>query len=288
MKIISLSIIILFLTGCGTGRLRTNISDNSQDVLSNESLARYSATRMKKIKQNVKNISGVSLCHQLKINQGLNVLKKELTKRKNDAVYWNHIGICYLLNNQTSKSLYYLNLANDTSKKNLGRELSMTHNNIGMIYFKNKHYTNAVFHFKKSISLGSHLLTPKYNLAQINLQFGLLNKAKPIFEELHKISSKDLDVINSLATIAMMQKDYPLANSYFAKISERQRKRSDISFNYSLLMYKQNNFVRSKHILSRQNPTQIRSLKKMSSELNKKIDFQLKSSKNRRGVSSDK
>ena len=57
-------------------------------------------------------------------------------------------------------------------------------------------YPEALASFKSANKVSKNFLTPKYNLAQIYLKFGLYKKASPLLRGLLAKESRDIDFIN--------------------------------------------------------------------------------------------
>ena len=140
---------------CANLKLETIIENEKNDVLAGESFLRYSANRIKLVQGKGNLIqTAVTYCHQNKISKGLEILRQNLLKEKENPNYWNHVGTCYYLLNSFAKSKYYLKIA---LAKGINLEIEKTenkstfypaYNNLGLIYLKLRDYDKALLYFK--------------------------------------------------------------------------------------------------------------------------------------------
>jgi tetratricopeptide (TPR) repeat protein len=229
LKTLSLS---LLLVSCAGHKNLQALNNNKLDGLKYESLKRYDIKRLTK-SLNLNN--SLAMCHIGQYNEGLDQLKKALDKNLNNYLYWNEISTCYILQKDYTQARKFLNLAMSTAKTK--HQKSIVLNNIGVIHLENENYEEAKDHFKKSIELSKRSLTPKYNLSQIYLRFGLYRNAKTNLTQLLKINSHDVDFLNSIAYLNLMQKNYKTALLYFDKIAQEYKTRDDVATNLAMTYF---------------------------------------------------
>jgi len=273
MKAMYLLTLFLLITSCSTHRLDTQIEKSDSDILSGESMLRYSDNRLERIEQH-KNplIAAVSLCYQKDYKGGLDKLKKILKGNIENPSYWNHVGTCYYLDDKLEKAEYYFNLALGTAKKQK-RTFSVAENNLGLVQLRLRHYDKALELFKKAEKSG--ILTPKFNKLQLYLQFGQLTKAKELAYKLEDINSKDVDVKVALATIFMLEGNYKRSESYFKQIPKKFLEREDISGSYAMVQYHLGMYEEARLTLQKGQYTQIKTIKNMRKNLKLLIEREL-------------
>ena len=274
MKTMYLLTLFLLITSCSSHRLSTHIEKSDSDLLSGESILRYSENRLERIEQH-KNplIAAVSLCYQKKYSEGLEKLRQYFIVNIENPSYWNHVGTCYYLQDKLEKAEYYFKLAVNISKKQK-RVFAIAYNNLGLIQLRLRHYDNALEFFNKAEISG--LLTPKFNKLQLYLQFGQLSKAKELAFQLENINNKDVDVIVAIATIYMLEGKYQTSEKYFKKIPEKFLDREDISGSFAIVQYHLGKFEEAKLTLQKGQYTQIRIIKNMRKNLKLLIERELK------------
>ncbi|MCO4794958.1 MAG: tetratricopeptide repeat protein [Bacteriovoracaceae bacterium] len=274
MKVMILLSLFFLVTSCSNYRLETQIESAKNDVLSGESMLRYSQSRLERIEQS-KNplIAAVSKCYQENYTEGLTDLKKNLKNNNNNPAYWNHIGTCYYLDNQFAKAEYFFKLSLTTAK-NKKKDFPSALNNLGLVQLKLRHYDSALDYFTKAEKFG--IITPKFNKLQLYLQFGQIEKARTLARKLESINSNDVDVLVALATIHMLDGDYKTSEKYFKNIPKKFLDREDISGNYAIVLFKLKKFEEAKLALQNGQYTQIKSIKNMRKNLEQMIERELK------------
>jgi tetratricopeptide (TPR) repeat protein len=273
MKAMYLLTLFLLITSCSTHRLNTQIEKSDSDLLSGESMLRYSENRLERIEKHKNSlIAAVSLCYQKEYSEGLDKLKQNIKGNIENPSYWNHVGTCYYLEDKLEKAEYYFKLALNTAKKQK-REFAVAENNLGLIQLRLRHYDKALELFKKAEKSG--ILTPRFNKLQLYLQFGQLTKAKELAFQLQNINDKDVDVIVALATIYMLEGKYKTSERYFKRIPEKFLDREDISGSYAIVQYHLGKYEEAKLTLQKGQYTQIRTIKNMRKNLKLLIEREL-------------
>jgi tetratricopeptide (TPR) repeat protein len=235
----------ILVVSCASHKNPQALNSKSLDGLTYESLKRYDIKRLSK---SLKLNNSLAMCHSGQYNEALKQLKKNLDKNLNNYIYWNKISTCYILQKEYTQARKFLNLAMSTAKTK--HQKSIVLNNIGVIHLENKNYEEAKEHFKKSIELSKRSLTPKYNLSQIYLRFGLYENAKINLTQLLKINSKDVDFLNSMAHLNLMQRNYKTALTYLDKIAQEYKTRDDVATNLAMTYFMLELFDNAKKTLT--------------------------------------
>ena len=278
LKALTYLLVIMTAFSCANYKLETRIENEADDVLAGESFLRYSTKRFEII-QSKKNAiqSAVTYCHQNEFKKGLSILRKNLKKEQENPNYWNHLGTCFYLNNQFAKAKYYflISLQKGKRKGHKVSEFLPAYNNLGLVFMKLRSYDNALSNFKLA-DLRGKLLTPKFNMLQLYLKFGQLQKAYELANHLYRKSPKDVDVISSLGTIHILRGEFDVANKYFKKLDPKYLEREDISGHYAIVLYKLGNLEGAKKMLQNGQYTRIKPIKNMRDNLSNIIERELK------------
>lgn len=277
-NIINYLIIVLLSVSCANYKLETSIENESNDVLAGESFLRYSSKRFEIVQSKGNSIqTAVTYCHQGDYTKGLELLKVNLKKEKENPNYWNHLGTCYYLNNQLAKAKYYfqISLEKGIEKGQKNSNFLPAYNNLGLVYLKLRSYEDALTNFKLADAKGK-LLTPKFNMLQLYLMFGQLDKAYQLGSYLYRKSPLDVDIISSLGTIHLLKAEYKVANQYFQKLDKKYLDREDISGHYAIVLYKLGKLEEAKRMLQNGQYTRIKSIKNMRDSLSLIIERELK------------
>ncbi len=228
-NIVLITIYLSILSSCASFNNPREIKSEKHDGLKYESLERYDEVRLS---NNLKLKDPIALCHANKFEDAHNILKEDLDARIKDFKYWNKIATCYIIEKIYTRADYFLDLALSTAKTK--RDKAVVLNNKGVVLLENKRFDEAKDYFKKSIELSKSYLTPRYNLTQIYLKYGILNKAKKQLDLLLRKNATDIDFLNSKAYLELMENDYKDALVYFNLIPAEYRHRDDIATNMAM------------------------------------------------------
>lgn len=271
-----LVILMLIISGCSQYKIETDITSTKEDVLSNESFLRYSTDRIEKAIKTNKALSGVALCHSGDIKGGQELLKKNLETNKNDADYWNQVGTCFYLNHQFVKAEYYYQLSLQKAGK---RKYAPAHNNLGVIYLRQRHFEAAYTQFTKALKINGRFHAPRFNLAHLYLQFGQNEDALQEFLILSRVTPKDPGIQAGLATTYTLMGSLKRALNTFATISRVHLTRPDVATHYALALYLAKDYEKAFLILKNRKPTQIKAIRKTGKRLLKLIEAELENLK---------
>ncbi|MCO4753568.1 MAG: hypothetical protein KC478_03755, partial [Bacteriovoracaceae bacterium] len=111
-------------------------------------------------------------CHKRDYDDAFAIVEKEHDKYRDNPSFWNQVGTCYLLKGERRKALMFYNKALEF-KSNFAPAL----NNIGLMYRKEGQDQKAEVAFSKAVKSANFSKTPRFNLAQLYLDYGLYNDA---------------------------------------------------------------------------------------------------------------
>ena len=266
MKFILTLITLLALVGCASKSRPRKTVEYSLDGLRQESLKRYKIKHLDN--KNLKN-KNLAQCHKGQYNEALTDLKSQIDSKSNKFNYWNQISTCYILKKEYSKAEYFLKLANSFTKSKKHHAIIL--NNFGVINLEKQNYQKAIDYFKAAIDKDKYALTPKYNLSQIFLKFGLYKNSEKILNELLRAENKDIDFLNSYAHLKLMQKKYNLALKTFYQIPTEYHSRDDIATNLAMTYLMMNKRTKAKEIIDnakKQDPHYIEAQEKIILNIN--------------------
>lgn len=273
MKNWSLPLItVLLLTGCSTKFLTSKVGDPSKDSFKEESFLRYTEDRLEKLEKT--SYKGLSLCYQGKIEEGKGILQKELKERKEDPLYWNELGMCSFLEDKYGKADFYFDLSLSKAKKGY---FPPALNNKGMLNLKLRHYEKALDYFKKAVGKRREHQVPLFNMAQVYLQFNLLDQAGPLMEEIHKRNrNKDPDLLFSLGTVYLLKGQTKKAMELYGQIPGDYKNREDVTLVTAISLYEEKKYYEAKEVLESQNFINYVPLKRSAKKLSELIEGEIK------------
>ncbi|OFZ22754.1 MAG: hypothetical protein A2202_00625 [Bdellovibrionales bacterium RIFOXYA1_FULL_36_14] len=271
-------ILAIFFYGCASTVPRPKIDSLDNDLFRNESLTQYSIVNLELVK-NKKNNAAIALCHNKKISEGLDLLKTSFAQQKNHPLYWLHVGTCYYLNDNFDKAKFFYNISLDTASKD-ELQKAFAYNNLGILYLKNNHILEARDYFEKSHKSNPDLITPRYNLGQIYIRYGLLTEALKLLAPLETQNPKSIELLSSLGVIHTLDNNSKQALNYFKRIPEPLRQREDIACAYALALYNLKDYASAKTVLSDRKSLGLKEMNQMASMLMDEIDNELKNIEN--------
>jgi tetratricopeptide (TPR) repeat protein len=202
------------------------------DALLKESLARQEGRTLRDFSDEKDPISAIaSLCYQGNFKNGFEIADKNYNSFKTNPAYWNQIGTCYLLQKDYKKATIFYNRA-----KGLNSNYIPAINNIGVVLQAEGEYQKALFSYVRAVDLKSGSKTPRFNMANIYLKFGLLNKACRIFGSLAGASPADIDIINAQANCYLLEGKYAMAVREYQKIGKDNLTEPSFGLNYSIAL----------------------------------------------------
>jgi len=226
-------IVCLLLVGCATQRLDRKV-DGAHDVLAEESYLRWDEGRLEKLG---KGSPSVVECYKGDASETLEQYKKDYLTKKDEPLYWIHVGNCYFVEEKWSKAEFFYSMAKDETKISQVKAIAL--NNLGLIHFKYEQWEKGKAFLKESISVAPKFRVPRYNLSQLYLQFGLFDKAIGVLTDSVFKGPLDIDVVFSLANAYLFKGDLKTAETYFKQLPKSSMSREDIAATYALYLLRQ-------------------------------------------------
>ena len=205
---------------------------NSSDILTSESLARFEGGKLDVAIDSKDPLSqAIGYCYKRDFDRGLGILKKVYPEFTKNAGYFNMLGTCYFLKVDYIKASLYYNKAID-----LDKNYAPAWNNLAVIFLKEKEDHKAKENFTKAMTLAPFSKTPRFNLAQIHLQYGYVEDAYDIFNGLYSSNSNDPDIIIGLANTYLFKGEVGKAINLFKTLDSSYLKRPDAGLNYAVAL----------------------------------------------------
>lgn len=170
------------------------------------------------------------LCYEKNYEEALALVNAEYERYRENPSFWNQVGSCYLLQGQNRKALLFYNKALEFEK-----DYAPAFNNIGVLYRMNGEDQRAEVAFKSAVSSSAFSKTPRFNLAQLYLSYGLYGLAIENFKVLE--SSGDVEVLAGLGSAFLMAGSSSQATGYFKRIEEKYYRKPFIGINAALAYY---------------------------------------------------
>ena len=263
MKIIAL---LVFIVSCSSSRIERKIEDVTWDTLADETYLRWTDDRLSKLANpNHK----VVKCHQGEVKQALIQFRSSFPLKENDPYYWLHLGNCYFLNDSWIKAEFYYRLFLDENKTQIMKSVAL--NNLGLIYLKYEQWEKAKTYFTQSSQLAPRFKVPKFNLAQLYLQFGYHDKAIEILNSSAFSGHKDVDVYFSLANAHLFKGELEKSKQYFSLIPKEHFSREDIAATYALFLLKLGYNKEAFSIIDRRDRSNVQEVTVISQKIEKEL-----------------
>ena len=189
-----------------------DIGELVQDALSDESLQKIQNGSLDP-KDSLSKV--VLLCYQGKFSEASKFSAQIYDKYKTNPAYWNQIGTCYYLQRNLKKAKIFYRRASHLDKKFIP-----SINNLGVVYLLESKDRKAQAAFEQALLINRTAKTPKYNLANLYIRYGLLDKAKQYLKSLNRsINIRDKDIYLSLAYTELYGGNAQEAINYLSKIN---------------------------------------------------------------------
>ncbi len=208
----------------------TGVSSENAQALQDESLYRINSFDSEVKGEDVLT-SIVFNCHKGNYDKAFGIIEVQNERYRENPSFWNQVGTCFLLKGERRKALMFYNKALEF-QPNFAPAL----NNIGLMYRKEGNDQKAEVAFSKAVKNSNFSKTPRFNLAQLYLDYGLFNDAIKEFKVLE--DSKDVDVFAGLGSAYLMAGDYENSIRYFKMIDEDFYEWPYIGINAALAFYK--------------------------------------------------
>lgn len=219
---------------------------NGKNILLSETADKANSGELKSIgTENDQLAAMMALCYKKDFEAAFSISDKLFQSHLNVPTYWNQVATCHLLKGNERKALLFYNKALE-AKANYVPAL----NNIAVIYNKNGQDQKAQVALQRALSKGAFAKTPRYNLAFLMLEYGLANKALPLFKTLSEDTPGDIELRVGLANSFALLERWSEAWDQFSVIPDARRKVSDVGLNMALTAHKLGKKDLAKNILS--------------------------------------
>ena len=206
------------------------------------------------------------LCYQKEFDEAFKLVKFYNKKYLKNPIFWNQVGTCYLLKGERRKALLFYNKA--LSHKS---EYAPALNNLGVMYLTEGDYSRSLVAFEKAKKSKSFSRTPRYNLANLKLNFGLYEDAIEELKVLFNLTKTDVDVNNMLGTAYLMSNNPKEARRYFVRIPNNEKEQPRFGINSALAEYQVGNVEKAKDIFEDIENKNLESWDKYYSEIKRVI-----------------
>lgn len=200
------------LSGIYSESIRSNSEDNQEKILEGNDLV----TKV------------ISLCYSNKFNEAKPLIVENSSAQLKNPSFWNAVGICYQSQNQKRLATLYYNKALE-----IDPDYTPALNNFGIMYLHEKSFSKAKVFFEKSVKSSSKSHTPKYNLAQINLNQGQPKIANKLFEELYASDMKNNDFLVGYAASSVALGQYQKAIKLYERLPKDYFELPYVGTNYA-------------------------------------------------------
>lgn len=206
------------------------------------------------------------LCYEKKFTEAFKLVKFYNKKYLKNPIFWNQVGTCYLLKGERRKALLFYNKA--LSHK---AEYAPALNNLGVMYLTEGDYSRSLVAFEKAKQSKTFSRTPRYNLANLKLNFGLYQDAIEELKVLYGLTKTDVDVNNMMGTAYLMSNNPKEARRYFVKIPSREKELARFGINSALAEYLVGNVEQARDIFEDIDDKSLDEWKKYHSQIKKVI-----------------
>ncbi len=267
---------VLALTACSSGqRVKAPMvaEGPSTDVLSKESLWRYSPPLRAQLKiAGEAPYNGLVACYEGDFKKGQEDLRQALSSGRNDPEYWNSVGTCHYLKGDLDKAEYFYLMAEGTA---LQRKITFpaAQNNLGLVYLKLGHRDNALEQWEKASRSGA--LTPTFNLGVMLAEYGHVDRALGLLGKLHRLNSKDPELLLALAMVHLQSGDHKKALGLFEKLPETALERPAAAIGLAHALLLQGKVQEAQKALGRARGDFIQGLDKYRTEIADRIELEL-------------
>jgi len=205
-------------------------SKTTTPALQDETIDRFTPKELELMNAEGDSLLEISLlCSRREFKSAFELASRNFNKYQKVAGYWNQIANCHLNAQAHRKALLFYNKSLEVDPNYVPAL-----NNIGVMYSRQGQDQKALVAFERASRQSKFSKTPKYNLAQLYLKYGLADSALPIFEGLQRSAPNDWDILNSIATVYFLKSDYQKALSVYQTIPVSEWRRPEVAMNLSL------------------------------------------------------
>lgn len=206
------------------------IDKKSTEALNDESIQRLEDPSDIEVKSILDEI--IVKCYNKDFEDAFALIQANHDKYKQHPIFWNQVGTCFMLQGNRRKALLFYNKALEYKTS-----YAPAYNNLGVMYRQETQDPKSLVAYTRSKKSNNLAKTPRFNLAQLYLEYGLYNQAISMLKGLSHISDNDVEVKAGLATAYLMKGDLKQALSHFEKIDDDFWEQPHIGINYSLASF---------------------------------------------------
>jgi len=207
-----------------------------------------------------------ALMEQGRIRDAADHLKKSIKLEPNNPESELNLGLCFMMQNLFNEALPHLNQATklkpnfieamvnqaicliELNDIEMALEIAIATTNIsptndacwsalGAVHFKKNNIVDAIYCYQKAIALDSHNFKHQVNLAKCHDNNGDTDKVIAAFNSALFLNPKNIDCLNSLATIYIRQEKFADALPLLNKALELEPDNSDVHLNLGILHF---------------------------------------------------
>ncbi|MFL5785468.1 MAG: tetratricopeptide repeat protein [Bacteriovoracaceae bacterium] len=271
MKSVFFILSLIVLASCSSSRIERKIEDVQWDSLADESYLRWGESRLEK---NASSQMPVINCYKGKSKETLVQYKKDYEKLVGTPYYWLHVGNCYFVEDKWSKAEFYYRMSLDEAKNATIK--SIAQNNLALISFKHEQWEKGKELLKESMKTASDFKVPRYNMAQLYLQFGHYDRAIELLTSGPFKGSQDIDVFFLLANAHLYKGDLETSGKYFAMIPKNHFEREDIAATYALYLIRKNDIKGAFAVMKARKRSGVLEITAISQKIEKMLAVRMK------------
>ncbi len=186
----------------------------------------------------------IASCYEKNFQKAKVILQKMTRTHHKNPMFWNTAGICASLEGERRKALLLFNKA-----LSFRSGYAPAYNNLGVMYVNESDYSRALVAFEKAKKLGSLSRTPRFNLANLYLYFGLYDQAIQNISSLIQVNTNDVAAVKLMATAYLMKNDVGSSLKYFEMLDSSSYTKEDVGINYSLALFLSGKVEKSHDVL---------------------------------------
>lgn len=187
-------------------------------------------------------------CYNKEFDDAFAIIQENHDKYKQHPIFWNQVGTCFMLQGNRRKALLFYNKALEYKAS-----YAPAYNNLGVMYRFEGEDPKSLVAYTRAKKADKLAKTPRFNLAQLYLEYGLYNQAISMLKGLYLISNNDVEVKAGLATAYLMKGDLKESLSYFKNIDDDFLAKPHIGINYAFASFLSGDKEQAKNIFEEVN-----------------------------------
>jgi tetratricopeptide (TPR) repeat protein len=239
--------------------------DNKSTIATNaESIQRLEKPETGEIKDILNEIT--LNCHKKDFTKAFNLIQENYEQYKQHPIFWNQVGTCYLLQGNRRKALLFFNKALEYKTS-----YAPAYNNLAVMYRLENEDPKALVALMRARKSSPLSRTPRFNLANLYLEYGLYNEALKLLDGLYNVASDDQDIIIALATAHLMGGNIKESLTFFQKLPAKSLMAPEVGINYSYALWRSSNTDMAKSVFNKVRKENLEVWSSYYSEVGKKV-----------------